>query len=152
MNKLQYLAGFFDGEGCITAGPAKQRKSSKITYKLSMALSNSDIRPLFLFKEYFGGSIIEQKSSKTFKDRRKHYLWQSGGGKCNERCLKKLLPFLITKKEVALAALEFRKYVLSTGINHSPEQKEILRKLAEHIRELNHGKSYVYNTELVQKT
>ena len=148
MNKLQYLAGFFDGEGCITAGPIKQRKSSKITYGLSISLSNSDIRPLLLFKEYFGGSIIEQKSSKIFKASRKHYQWQSRGGKCNEKCLRKLLPFLIVKKEVALAALEFRKHILPTGINHSPEQKELLGKLSEHIRELNHKESYVYNVEL----
>lgn len=91
--ELAYIAGFFDGEGCITTN--KQ-------YILINA-SNAYREPLEFIEKVFGGYVSEyQPKNKRYK---KSYRWIAQG-KSALIVLEFLLPYLIVKKERAVLAIE----------------------------------------------
>ena len=55
---IRYIAGFFDGEGCITAVEVKRN-----SVVVSCRVSNTDIRVLKTFLNKFGGHIYTDKRS-----------------------------------------------------------------------------------------
>lgn len=100
---LAYLAGFFDGEGCINI--SKYRRNDRNNHKeysfLRIQASNLDITPLNLFKNTFGcGSFHQDKRSGC-------WAWASTSTVKNKEVLRMLLPFLLVKREAAKEALEW---------------------------------------------
>lgn len=94
--KLAYVAGLFDGEGCIT--------TINNGTSLSINICNTVIEPLEFVKRLFGGSIYTQKS-----DNIKHKLlhrWAISGEAASE-ILQCLLPYLIIRKERAVLGIKF---------------------------------------------
>lgn len=62
--KLAYIAGLFDGEGCVSI----HKVSNRQTYDLVVDVANQNIEILQVIKEYFGGSIREViRGSKVYK-------------------------------------------------------------------------------------
>lgn len=49
MERLQYLAGFFDGDGCVS--------SHKLRPTMSIGVSDCSAEILVLFRDVFGGGI-----------------------------------------------------------------------------------------------
>lgn len=88
-----YLAGFFDGEGCITVS-----KNGSI----SLGVVNTSKEVLDLFVERFGGVVQDRKQVVN----KRQYVWRAYG-ETAVFILEKLLPHLIEKKEQALTALEW---------------------------------------------
>lgn len=95
VKELAYIAGFFDGEGCI-------RVDSK--GYLTTIVTNTDVRPLQLFLDVFGGTMCIHSHATTI--RKKAYRWSIKSEAVPE-FLEMILPYLICKKEEALLALEF---------------------------------------------
>lgn len=95
--RLAYVAGFFDGEGCIQA--------EKPTGVLRISAVNTDHNALIFVQEVLGGSIIKSSARQEQENAKPMYLWRMNGVKASE-ALEKLLPYLITKKERALLCLE----------------------------------------------
>lgn len=110
-----YIAGFFDGEGCIYAHP-------EATY-LQIEIAQVDRRPLDFVQERYEGRIRLNKTNG-----RPIYKWMCPA-KTSEKFLMDLLPFLIVKKEQAILALEFRKLRLlhNSRWNHNHEENEIIK-------------------------
>jgi len=83
-----YLAGIFDGEGCV-------HESRSGTYYFTVA--NQDLQTCQLFCEHFGGSVHFDKRDKCFR-------WMATG-KAAKRTTKALLPYLRIKKLKAVVAM-----------------------------------------------
>jgi LAGLIDADG endonuclease len=98
-----YIAGFFDGEGCISilkhfAGG--KHKSS--TYALTVILSQNGTIPLFEMLELTGVGSIHEKTQNPGS-----YNWQIRSIDASD-FLKLILPYLKCKKEQAEVAIEFQ--------------------------------------------
>ena len=97
--KLAYMAGFIDGEGCIRA--------SGNYLNLSMHVSNTVKAPLLFMQEVFGGSVRGYGSPKKLpsgKMNKRAYLWVICGESA-AKALLALLPYLIVKKQEAILGI-----------------------------------------------
>ena len=103
---LAYLAGLFDGEGCIYIQAKKPSGNSKTRcHLLQCHLGMTDPRPVRLFKEYFGGRLWARFPKK--KNWRPQLCWSISSRDDCSLFLVALLPYLIAKKDEAKIALEF---------------------------------------------
>lgn len=84
-----YLAGFFDGEGCIYQNTTLGRTRTYVT------VSNNDIGPLESFKDKFGGSICPHPP--------RCHRW-TGTGIAARKMTKELMPFLHIKRKALIEA------------------------------------------------
>lgn len=115
--ELIWLSAFFEGEGCITIlkGPSATHLGG-FQYQLRVSVANCHRAPLFRYQKMFGGRVHGR--SKEFMA--KHPTWSRGfQWVCNSwdavNALEQMMPFLLTKKEQAEAALEFQ-YCRELGI------------------------------------
>lgn len=105
MKRLEYLAGFLDGDGCITLGCPRTTSSGGRGYSVFVNAVNTDIRPLEMFRDVFGGSLSpmgrgNEKHSPSFQ-------WSVAAEKAIPVVVA-LMPFLILKRRDAEIALEFQ--------------------------------------------
>lgn len=94
--RIAYLAGYFDGEGCIHVGRMQG------TFYLRIAVASGDRETVCLFGELLGGKV---KRAWTTKNGRKVYRWLANNANAL-RCLRILLPYLLAKREQAVLVLE----------------------------------------------
>lgn len=118
---LEYMAGFFDGEGCIGIGPPR----GTTLYVLQVSIANTDKRPLGLFHKVYGGKLLGPLAR---GERCKPiYHWKAESKKA-EQVVADLLPFLIIKRKQAELALEFRRLFEGSNIlprgNAKPNQEK----------------------------
>lgn len=99
---LEYLAGFFDGEGSIYLRRRPRRKSP--TYDLRMHAYGADLRPLYLLQKKFGGYVYRHRG--PTETHQTAYVWEASLMQSPE-VLSQLAPHLIVKKAQALLALRF---------------------------------------------
>src|SRR3990167_6754845 len=94
---IQYVAGFFDGEGSINIYQAKKGiKKDRIGYHLSVAVHNTDEEIIQMFKKKFGGYIhIRPREVQKWKT---GYDWKLSANQALN-FLENIYPFLILKKE-----------------------------------------------------
>lgn len=104
-SEIAYLAGFLDGEGCISVGAYRTQSTSATRYvrvTVSIGQISVGLPILEKFKKYFGGVIHFRKSKReTWQDHYLYYVRQNG----LRVLLKTLLPHLVIKREQALLAL-----------------------------------------------
>ena len=95
--RLEYLAGFFDGDGCV----ACQTNLSGCRLEVSQSYDQAEV--LMLFREAFGGSI--RRKCEGMGLRKPALLWHLGGNSAR-RAAELLAPHSITKqKQLLIAAL-----------------------------------------------
>lgn len=101
--KLVWLAGFFDGEGNVCIGRRKvvSTKSVYWQYQLHVALSQKRQEPLQVVQEILGGTYFRYESKGMT-----YYRWTLAAGKAVD-ALRKLLPYLIVKFEIASLGINF---------------------------------------------
>ena len=109
---VAYIAGFFDGEGCIRIKRANQGGNS---YYIWVAITNSNNKILEWIAELFGGSV--RKAERSVNKDIYHLLITAAEA---TDMLKVLLSFLREKKEQAEMAIWFHEY----KENLTPEEKE----------------------------
>lgn len=126
--ELAYMAGFFDGEGCINICAYKHKhiKNNQIAYKMSIKASQVDVAPLLMFHKFFGGGTptkFYQTGQKSGIVREQH-LWGIG---CNAalHCLEALVPYLIVKKEEAEIAIRFQRGMILHSHTDSKTIKQV---------------------------
>lgn len=100
---LAYLAGFFDGEGCISIG--KHRNNGKDFYELHILVAQKSRWILEWFKFNFEGKIFKHKKPEGRQS--EWFTWQVAAVKAAS-ALKVLLPYLKLKKAEAELALKFQ--------------------------------------------
>lgn len=122
MLSAEYLAGFFDGEGCVSIGTTKGSHGQVVGGYLAVVLANSNVDLLRIIQEEHGGSLHQRSTG-------------SWSLKMTTRTavafLKFIVPHLLVKEEVALAGI-----ALGTRPKEDPmcSEREQLRRL---IHELN---------------
>ncbi|MCA1565840.1 MAG: LAGLIDADG family homing endonuclease [Acidobacteria bacterium] len=98
--KLAYLAGFFDGEGCIRIKRSYRLNGN--SYYLTVTVANSDRTVLENYVELFGGKVYTKGRSANFQQ----YHWEASSGEAAD-FLRTMIGYLRGKKPQAVAALEF---------------------------------------------
>lgn len=122
--ELAYLAGFFDGEGCVTiAGPDDKQRQA-----LQIVVANTEPDVLRLFQARWGGTMALRPS----RNERHKRLWD--WKLCSQNAvvaLNELLPHLHLKGSRAEIAIRFQ--ALKSGENNMqhlsgphPRRQEIL--------------------------
>ena len=111
-NDVAYIAGFFDGEGCVRIKRANQGGNS---YYITATITNSNKAILEYIKDIFGGKVrqAEKKANKIIY----HYELSSAEA---VDMLKTLMGFLREKRPQAELAVDFHN--VKEHLN--PEQKE----------------------------
>jgi len=108
--ELSYLAGFFDGEGCV------------LFDRIMVDNTNPHILEKYFIR--FGGGRIYLKEPPS-KNNRSHYRWVAHGD-IARNALREMMPYLIEKKYQALINLDI--------LNHkatSPERAELKVKIKQ---------------------
>lgn len=98
---LAYIAGYIDGEGTIDTAQNKNRENPSFRVRIG----NTHLETLKLIKEFFGlGNIHKLKPSPgATKD---YYQWIASARLDVVFILKKIIPYLIEKKERAKKVLQ----------------------------------------------
>ena len=96
--ELSYLAGLFDGEGCILVYKAK----SKQQYHARLQVMITYYPTLLDFQRYFGGNL-----SKAGNNGKQVYSWYVEGTSNVLMICKSLLPYLREKKVQAEVMIEY---------------------------------------------
>lgn len=116
---LAYIAGIFDGEGCIQI--AKRTEGKKHHYlRASLSLANEYIPNLFKF--HFGGAIY--KRDLRSRGWQIQWSWSVHSRQAGE-FLEVILPYLKLKRNEAELALEFLKTIHPMGKKLSDEEYAI---------------------------
>ena len=125
-----YLAGFFDGEGCIAINVVRKKNyinrvasgSVFTTYRLHVRLASTDYEALEWLLELVGGAIYDHYGKGDFSkrgNRKAAWVWHLGGPQARP-FLEMLSPLCRIKKRQIALALDF----LNLGRACAPEQRE----------------------------
>ncbi len=138
---IAYLAGIIDGEGTIRITEGKVKgKNWKNIYNCSIRVGMTEPEPLLLLYEVFGGALNIEKRTGNSRD---IYRWAATGNKIAPPIIKRLLPYLIVKKEQAETVLEFvENFKLFNGKNTPDEEYEKRVYYFKKLKELKNGKDY----------
>jgi len=139
LKSLDYLAGFFDGEGSIFIAKINNKKSGNIWYRLSVSCGNSDKRPIDMlrtFNPHLKLFIYRSGRKETYKPA---YQWLATGNTALN-FLKVIKNKLIIKRKQALLGIEFQEWRNSLRNTGKPREKSILDKCEKYrqkIKNLN---------------
>jgi hypothetical protein len=116
-----YAAGLVDGEGCIYVQDSVRKGSGRRAYSATVEIGMAEKAKSLLtaMQRVHGGTV---KSSRPASDRwAASYAWTVSGTDA-ERCLERLLPYLVLKKEQARLALlvqQIRRELVPEGGMHA---------------------------------
>lgn len=113
--ELAYIAGFIDGEGCIT--------SNSSNGSLRFEATNMCLAPIQFLQDVFGGSIWRIHP----KGRRLTYIWHIGGQAAVE-VLTTLLPYFKVKREQAMLGIALHPAVGSQKVDIALKLKLLKRE------------------------
>lgn len=119
-----YLAGFFDGEGCISLIRIGKTKY----FQIVATITNTDLSILEKIKERFGGDIhMGKKIKPNHKDR---YAWRVSS-KSAYNFLLEIYPYSIMKQDRIKLALQFQQRIIDkNGLKdkvHLTEEEHLIR-------------------------
>lgn len=102
--RLAYIAGLFDGEGCVFIS---RKKSSGVSpsFGLHVSVSNCHHGILELLKRTYGGYVKHYVETRL--NQRDWFTWQLSGGRMAASFLTNIRPYSIIKAEEIDVALEF---------------------------------------------
>lgn len=126
-----WVAGFFDGEGCITVGLHTKQNPS-----IHVKIGNTNKESLDIVAMNFGGVV---RTHKPRENRRISYSWTCPYS-LQETFLTSIQPFLIIKKKRSELALEFIRTRGRIGTSKLPLELKMRRQsLGVQIKSLNGG-------------
>jgi len=130
MKKLsnQYIAGFFDGEGCVDVFHGRSQERRR---RPRIRISQRQLYVLNEIKRSLGFGRVA-KSRNTFQ-------WSVKSKKDIVRFVKSILPYTIVKKPQLEIALEFCKWIQTNpvGVHLSKESVNKREELYKKLKELN---------------
>lgn len=133
---LSYIAGFFDGEGCVNISKSGLRAT----------ITNTDINVLLLIQKCYSKGKIRSRKLKDGEKRKPCYMLEFWSGDAS-LFLQSIIELLIIKKEQAEIGLlyqtTFRKKKVGRGFfgpKRLPEENRILREFYENkLKYIKHG-------------
>jgi len=130
-----YLAGFFDGEGCINISKRKGKDVATVSHYLQVILSQGDYDFLLHWHDRLNmGSVHEDRAKKKIPMRRPLWHWRLYDRQA-EALLGLLLPYLDIKKREAKIAIQFMTTKGDASCHATPAATIRLR---EHYKEMLH--------------
>jgi hypothetical protein len=114
--RLAYLAGFFDGEGCVYI-IQHRRAGRTIQFSLEISFTGSDVAPLDLARECFGGQISRSQDPRPGIKPVYRLRIRSRQAAA---ALDAMLPYLLVKAERARLALEFQQAASAPRVAPGP--------------------------------
>lgn len=114
----EYLAGFFDGEGCVTVTSRGPSRSGMPCVHATIAQIDPTI--LRAFHARWGGSLAFRKAQK--QGQRRYWTWCIASRKA-EAFLVELMPLLHTKHAAAEAAVSYIRTANRRGEHFTPETR-----------------------------
>jgi len=139
LKNLDYLAGFFDGEGSIFITKINNKKSGNVWYRLSVSCGNSDKRPIDMLRKfnprlksfvYLHGRKLGYKPT---------YQWLTTGNTAL-RFLKEIESKLVVKRKQAELGIKFQEWrntLKNTGQPRLEKELKIFEIYRQKIRNLN---------------
>lgn len=126
---LKYLAGYFDGEGCITVFPQKKRNC----HVLRITVCSGDKMCVDLYSEFFGGSVLKRRAE--WNSNRQMWYW-SLTGQAAQDFLVVIGPHLKSAKsdQAFMACL---MPIMTNGKRLHPIEKGLRSQLGAWIRQIN---------------
>ena len=108
--ELAWLAGFFDGEGCIAVCDSwrkcKDRKTDRYSTTILLTVRQCDPAPLNKIAEITEVGRVGDRKIKLKPNWRKQYQWQVGGNKQVRSILEAIRPYTVQKSQQIDIALE----------------------------------------------
>lgn len=131
--RIAYLAGIVDGEGCIGAwNSTSHKRAVSPTAQIVVTVAMTTPFAVRMLHETFGGSL---KVAEKPAGRKRQFVWKVASRKA-EACLNQLMPFLQEKAEqatVALALAALRRPRQTTGrrltVNEIAERQSHVQRL-----------------------
>jgi len=133
--QMAYLAGFFDGEGCVTIRVDKTRFGGRGHNYLCTTVSNTDREVLDHFRNVFGGGSCNLVQFYTPIGTLVHQ-WTVTGDRAY-LILRAMYPYLRVKKAQAEVAMKFHEKRLKISLE---EMRELARECRKKLTELKEVK------------
>lgn len=132
MLSSEYLAGFFDGEGCVLIADRKSRNGRKRNYYLQVVLSQKKSDVLYQIKEQYNCFIKKYHGGDAYflVLRNQHAV----------SFLKDVLPYLVVKLDEAILALAFYKRLNKVGKQLTDEELIVREKMKRELQCLKRKK------------
>ena len=129
---IQYIAGFFDGEGGIYVTQKVDKRFGKdiLVRNIRCQVTNGDIKVLKMIQQKYGGIIREKQRERNWKPA---FYLEIASQKDILKFLQDIEPYLIVKKEQVKLAIQYLKSRLSH--QHKRYTDEEI-KITEKIRDL----------------
>jgi hypothetical protein len=131
-----YLAGFIDGEGCLTIGRAS-RKENRAGYRYIalLTVSNTDLRALHRITDLCGNGKIQLQDKRSSAEHKTLYrvIWSSNQMR---HILPQIRPYLLIKGPQADIVMEYLA-MTKAGRNTTPEYWRRCEELRAEVRTLN---------------
>ena len=141
---LGYIAGLFDGEGCIKIEKFNERRGGFIrpAHRLTCTITNTNPHPLAIVQDMFGGNL---RCDVRDKDGwRNVWRWSVSCAKAGH-FLEVIKDHLIIKKQEAEVALDFQDCMLEPhewGVGRCVLTGEDYKKRDEYMQELKNLKKW----------
>jgi hypothetical protein len=125
---IEYVAGFFDGEGSITTAGSGRSQN------VQCCVTNTNKEILDLFQSIYGGHVYARKSKNI--NAKQAYGWHLYK---NDDFLELILPHLFLKKKQCELAIKYRKLVKNNlgPVKIDKKVKEERDQIAKEIHYLN---------------
>lgn len=142
LSELQksYLAGFIDGEGCITISKKKDHSGMRFGYcfRPHVNVANSNEASLNRLVQWTGLGNVSHSSQSHRKNRKDKFQWQLWSQQARQ-VIEAVLPFLYIKKQQAVILLKFisnsRRSPGSVGLSNAEWKRQ--HQLNAAIKRLN---------------
>ncbi len=143
--KLAYAAGIMDGEGTIVIVVRNRGKYNWYQDSISVHMGTGEVVD-YLYNNFGGNRYVRKEVGKTT------YIWQMWCKQARE-FLKKVMPYLITKKRQAEVFLEMGE-IKEASKRFQKDPEYIQNKKLELYYELRnlHQRSYLYRQKLTVAT
>lgn len=140
-----WIAGFFDGEGCITISYTGEKR----WHTLCVQIGNIRPHEIEWIHSYYGGTLLRRKTSKSTNLVTR---WRVYSKKA-VLFLEDILPYCKSKRRRVLLALAFRRYkvksrptsgrTLPEGVH---ERREQFRRAISRLNHTKYDEQYYKNT------
>ena len=110
MVSYEYVAGFVDGEGCISLVHNGTHKT--VTLRISVANTNEEI--MQTLHSQFGGYLSKATAHKNKPHWKSRYCWELNNTQAAQ-LLYKIKDYLVVKRKQAALAIEFLEYKVAVG-------------------------------------
>lgn len=132
-----YLAGLFDGEGCIFAARSKAGLQGSMSMRLTISAAGDEGKAFLDQVQAFIGVGVIQPNGTSSPRSKPGWRWYTHRQAETKYVLEQMMPYLILKRPRALLALEF---IEIGGMNNLPKTEVVKARREEifdEIRRLN---------------